>query len=472
MRVLIVGGGPEPEHNQVAIERNVHYVSRLLPAGVSHITLFADGDPSAKTVLYEEQAKPLPPGEHAFTLLFGNPGEASPTVERFRAPDLGRLDGPARRAAVTGAFEQLRRADPGSVLLYFTGHGSRARDGNLDNNSFDLWGERLSVRDLAAQIATLPSDMPVTLVMVQCFSGAFGNLIFAGGEPAAGPINREVVGFFATTPDRFAAGCTPEVDEADYHDFTSYFFAALSGKDRVGRPVTGADYNHDGRVSMDEAFAYSLIHDASIDVPVCTSDVFLRWAEHASDEELFRTPYATARSWATPAQGAALDELSRSLKLKGEARLGDAYSKMLAGARRGGRHSAMWPANRRLDQVREEVRQSLLDRWPELKEREGHGYAAARAQAVGELNRRARDGRLRELLSAEDALNQAGDQDYQEELAGARVLRFCRLAKSVILAHRMRESGDPALRDRFEHLVAAEAGSFFPAPAAAVARGG
>src|SRR5438105_15496269 len=65
MRVLIVGGGPEPEHNQVAIERNVHYVSRLLPAGASHITLFADGDPSAKTVLSAEQAKPRPLGEPA-----------------------------------------------------------------------------------------------------------------------------------------------------------------------------------------------------------------------------------------------------------------------------------------------------------------------------------------------------------------------------------------------------------------------
>lgn len=467
MRVLIVGGGPEPEHNQVAIERNVHYVSRLLPAGVPCLTLFANGDPNAKTVLYEEEPQPQPPGEHAFGLLFGDPEAASPAAARFRAPDLGRLDGPARRAAVAGAFEQLRRNDPGSVLLYFTGHGSRARDGNLDNNSFDLWGERLSVHDLAAQIATLPPNASVTLVMVQCFSGAFGNLIFSGGDPSAQPINRPIAGFFATTPDRVAAGCTPEVDEAEYHDFTSYFFAALSGKDRVGRPVAGADYNHDGRVSMDEAFAYSLIHDTSIDVPVCTSDVFLRWAEPAADEEVFRTPYPAARGWATPAQGAALDALSASLKLAGEARLAGAYRVLLAGSRRGGRHQALWAANRRFDQAREETRPSLLDRWPELKQRNGHAYAAARAKAVAELDRRARDGRLRELLAAEDALDQAEDQDYQADLAQARVLRFCRLAKSVILAHRLREGRDDALRNHFERLVAAESGSFLPTAAVA-----
>ena len=52
-----------------------------------------------------------------------------------------------------------------------------------------------------------------------------------------------------------AAGCTPEINEAEYQDFSSHFFAALTGRDRVGRAVTGADYNQDRRVSMDEAFA-------------------------------------------------------------------------------------------------------------------------------------------------------------------------------------------------------------------------
>src|SRR5204863_6113158 len=110
----------------------------------------------------------------------------------------------AKREAVTDAFRQLRHSASGTILLYFTGHGSRARDGNLDNNDFDLWGEgeRLSVRDLAAHIASLPPDVPVTLVMVQCFGGAFGNVIFAGGDPKAAPVGREIAGFFAATRER------------------------------------------------------------------------------------------------------------------------------------------------------------------------------------------------------------------------------------------------------------------------------
>src|SRR5205823_4254519 len=138
--------------------------------------------------------------------------------------------------------------------------------------------------------------------MVQCFSGAFGNVIFTGGDPNASPVDRVIAGFFAATPDRMAAGCTPEVNEAEYHDFTSYFFAALSGRDRVGRTVRGVDYNHDGRVGMDEAYAYALAHDISIDTPTCTSDYFLRRMVTAVDTEVFQTGYARARAWATPAQ--------------------------------------------------------------------------------------------------------------------------------------------------------------------------
>src|SRR5262249_55728495 len=81
LRALIVGGGPEPEHNQVAIERNVHYVARLLPPSVTRLTLFADGDPKSKTVLYEEEPKQQSTAEHVFELLTGSEEDASPTIQ-------------------------------------------------------------------------------------------------------------------------------------------------------------------------------------------------------------------------------------------------------------------------------------------------------------------------------------------------------------------------------------------------------
>jgi len=466
LRTLIVGGGPDLSHNQVAIERNVFYVSKLLPPTSPRFTLFADGDATTETVLFEEQAKVLPPGERIFNLLFRGRGQSEPTVRRYRAPQLGRLDGPSNTASIARGFEWLRQQDSGPVLLYFTGHGSQSRDRNLDNNDYDLWGgQRLAVRDLAAHIASLPARVPVTLVMVQCFSGAFGNVLFEGGDPAAAPVERKIAGFFAAPRERTAAGCTPEVDEAEYHDFTSYFFAALSGRDRVGRKVTGSDYNRDGRVGMDEAYAYSLAHDVSIDVPVATSDVFLRRAVTTVNEEIFRTPYSQAQRWATPAQKAALDALAKALKLTGEDRLAAGYQRMVTGTQEG--DAEMRDARARFNEARAPVRQELQERWPELGQR-GVIAVAVREAAVAELTRRADDGRLKPLLDAEEALDQAAEKQYEAELEDARVLRFVRLAKSIVLAHQLRENGNAADRAVLERIVTAESAPF-PPPAATTA---
>ena len=243
-RVLILSGGYDTKHNQVAIESNVRYVARLLPPGATTRVLFTDGSRTTKNVLYED----------------------APGREHYRTPQLPRLDGPNTLPQIKAEFQTLA-AGPANrpALLYVTGHGSPSRQ-TLDNNVFDLWDNgELSVRELAAQMKTLPVETPLTVVMVECFSGSFGNLLFENGDPKAPLTGRDFCGFFASIAPRPAAGCTPAVNEADYHDFTGYFFSALSGQSRVGQRVTGADYNKDGRVGMDEAFAYSLIYDDSID---------------------------------------------------------------------------------------------------------------------------------------------------------------------------------------------------------------
>src|SRR3569833_1816962 len=170
--------------------------------------------------------------------------------------------------------------------------------------------------------------VPLTMVMVQCFSGGFASSIFQGSTPGLLLVRPNSCGFFACIAQREAAGCTSEVNEANYHDFTTYFFGALSGRDRVGRAVTDADYDGDGVVEMDEAYAYALIHDSSIDTPTCTSDAYVRkfGSVEDSDETLFQTPYSTVLSYASPAQKAALEALSTQLNLSGEQRLRRAFS--------------------------------------------------------------------------------------------------------------------------------------------------
>lgn len=305
LRTLIVGGGPDKAHNQFAIESNVRYVRRLLPPGTPTKTLFADGRRDSVNVQYLDSA--------------GRP--------RYRAAQISKIDGPSRLTSFRDSLKSLSTQGSGPFLFYFTGHGSPDDDGGYDNNAYDMWDDdTLTVKRFAGYLDTLSPDTPVVLVMVQCFSGAFGNLLFQGGDPNGPWANRDFCGFFASVPSREAAGCTAEVNEADYHDFTSYFFAALTGHDRLGRSVSGADYNGDGVVGMNEAFAYTLIHDVSIDTPVCTSDVFLRRYVTTPDSTIFQTSYDTLHGWATPSQQAVLDGLSTQLGLKGERRLPNAFA--------------------------------------------------------------------------------------------------------------------------------------------------
>ena len=104
-------------------------------------------------------------------------------------------------------------------------------------------------------------------VMSQCFAGSFGNFIYWGGDPHAGVAAQPRCGFFATMKERTSVGCTPEVDEADYRDYSSSFFAGLSGINRVGKPVDSADYDHDGHVSFAEAHAFAKVDGETSDRP-------------------------------------------------------------------------------------------------------------------------------------------------------------------------------------------------------------
>lgn len=463
---LIVGGGPNPESNQVAIESNVRYLLRLLPANGRYTVLFADGDPTSKNVLYETKPLDEASAERLVSLILKGRSGVSSGELKFRAPQISKLDGASKKADISAAFDKMRSNlsdSPRPLLLYFTGHGSATR-GNLDNNVYDLWENTLSVRELAGHVAALPPSVPVTLVMVQCYSGAFGNLIFEGGDPTANPIDRPIAGFFATVRERMAAGCTPEVDEREYHDFTSYFFSALTGQDRLGRKVTGADYNRDGRVGMNEAYAYALINDRSIDTPTCTSDVFLRrYVKVPVDTAIFETAYSEVHKWAQPAQAAVLDRLSATLNLSGEDRGKTAYSRFIGdGESRG---NSTGSARRAWVQALESAQRTLYSRWPDLRNPESSAFKGAREEAIATI-RRADGGpfRFEELRKAEKDMDSAEWADYEKEMADARLIRFVRQFKTVVLAHHLNESGEDATKRRYARLIQDESRSIIPRP--------
>src|SRR5690606_14797632 len=118
----------------------------------------------------------------------------------------------------------------------------------------------------------LPQDVPVVLVVVQCYAGGFSHTIFKEGKNEKGLAPHPRCGFFSQVHDRVAAGCTPDVNEANYQEYSSFFWAALAGSSRSGEPIPRIDYDGDGVTSFAEAHAYAVIESSTVDIPLRTSD--------------------------------------------------------------------------------------------------------------------------------------------------------------------------------------------------------
>ena len=459
LRTLIVGGGPNPQNNQVAIESNVRYILRALPNGSWKTVLFCSGDPKESNVLYKQTTSELSKGETLLNLIQGSRGAARPSKLNYRESTIPQVDGAAKTQSISDAFDKLKgqiETTPGPTLLYFTGHGSPRQQSRLENNQYDLWGGgRFTVQDLASQMEKLPADQPVILVMVQCYSGSFANVLYEKGDPQGTFVNRDIAGFFATVKEKTAAGCTPELDENEYHDFTSYFFAALTGQDRLGRKVTGADYNRDGKISMDEAYCYTVLHDVSIDIPVCTSDLLVRKLIVRPDDETFAASYRAVLKWATPGQKVVLEGLSKDLGLVGDDRALTAYKRFIGDTRSNAPAELMVAAQRAFTRAREDARSAFLGRFPDMRTKLPNGIAARR-EAISWLEGQSSDPTYQSLLDADLKVGTEEDAGYLQEITDARTTRFVRMFKTVALTQAVRQSGDRESVTRLEKLLVSE----------------
>lgn len=254
---LVVGGGPSPCYNEIALEKNVLYFQRTLkelgnePQLATY--LFANGNQSQTTIRYFD-----PQG-----------------LEQYKAPEIPYLKGAATLDNISKWFNQfITQKKSDSILFYYTGHGGENQQ-NLDNNYASLWHNKyFTVKDLAKLLDPLPPQTNFVAVMTQCYGGSFANFIYEDANPKKKLAPQNRCGFFATIKSQPSVGCTPLVNESDYRDYSSSFFAGLSGRDRVGKSVSSADYNKDGRVSYMEAHAFAKVDEKTTDLPISTSETW------------------------------------------------------------------------------------------------------------------------------------------------------------------------------------------------------
>ena len=455
MHALLVGGGPDKENNTAQIEEHLRFVTSLVPgSGGGRFVLFADGKAGSHDLSYTDSTR-LTPAQQALDVLLPNDDLGAKVLTR--APEIGApLDGPSRLPAIDHAFRRLAalsgKAGP-PVLVYFAGHGS-VSDDKEKTSLYNLWGEDdLDPATLLREIDLLPPAVPVTLVMAQCFSGGFADVIFKKANSDL-PVNgRLITGFFAAESDREAAGCGTETNSPLYQDFSSYFFGALSGHDRLGNRVDGADFDGDGRVSCHEAFCYALLHDDSIDTPVSTSMIFLRRFVEMDDSVIFTTPYAELLAAATPAQRAALEGLSARLGVTGDQRLLAAYDRLMFADPLGqpGQIRAYRDDQDQLNTLRMSCLQGLFAKWPALRWKDSRDYDRATRGATADLAKDA--AKCAELIRSRDAFDDADAALDNEE---ALLVRYTDLAEAIVRARHLREQGDAATKARFQQIWQAE----------------
>jgi hypothetical protein len=276
--LLIWGGGYSASGNEVSLESNVRYLLRQKDEiGLSKFrtkTLFSDGLDAARDIKYRDPSFTVPETNLILAEIFGS---TRGIYNQYRNNQL-KADG---ASSIKGFDKWLKDVNSSSKrtsnLIYFTGHGGKGEKKTPYNTTAYLWNNyKFRVSEFTKKLDSLPSEQTFILVMVQCYSGGFANYIFREGDSKKGLHPQVRAGFFATVHDRVAAGCTPDIREENYQEYSTHFWEALCGESRIGKKIQKPDFNGDGSTSLTEAHAYVVIHSNTIDIPIKTSDVFLR----------------------------------------------------------------------------------------------------------------------------------------------------------------------------------------------------
>ena len=458
---LAIGGGHSRDSNQVSLEKNVRFYQQLLkerhvPAAQQSV-YFADGS-AADADVQAKDVDALPKANRLMAEFFGTERDLG---LHYRNNEVPAVHGAATRENIESWFadigQTLKSGD--RLIIYVTAHGEKSEvNENPYETSIMLWNdEKLTVSEFVGLLDRLPEGVSVVAVMVQCYTGGFARMIFDDADEESDLAKQSRCGFFATVHDRVAAGCTPDVDETTYVEYSTYFWEALAGHTRTGKPVARPDYDGDGRVSFTEAHAYTVLNADTIDLPLTTSSEFLRVESEFQDEDHPKllpkdAPYATIIELATPAERAVLDGLSKQLELTGEGRVAAAQRESRP-SRRGRTRSREQSPRRSTARLRETIAEDLKERWPELANVLNPG-AVELVTSRGKEFVEAVEGHPKYKEYREQKALAAREIDPQKRRA--KFERFVRTAEDVILRENLKRAGDEKLIRQYNAIAAAE----------------
>jgi hypothetical protein len=489
---LTIGGGYDVTGNQISLEKNVLFQQSVLaaqrPDKPPYEVWFADGsdphpDVQCRDPKFEETC---PAARRLLAELLGT-AESADLV--YRTNEVPGLEGPSDLKSVRDRFRKLASEVKSGdrVIIYVAGHGGRAkgpaRGGrrssqppqNPYNTSFYFWNtEAVTASEFTQWLDRFPRDAEVVLVMVQCFAGGFAHTIFNEADAKKELSDHMRCGFFAQVHDRGAAGCTPDANEADYEEYSSYFWGALAGKSRGGKAVDSADYDKDGQVSFAEAHAYAMIESNTIDVPVRTSGALLRQysqvgkpskKDDAEDDENeyadMKGPITALMVECRPDRRAILEQLPVKLGLGSEPtvedvqkRLRDVKDKIAAADEK------VAAASRTRRNALKGLRTEIYKIWPELRADYAPLAIELATDRADEFVKRVEGlpdyATLGEAKKKESALSKASLQLEREKACCERLLATC---EDAVLAANLPRVASDEIAGRYNEILAMEDGS-------------
>lgn len=447
LRWILAGGGPTPELNQVQLEQDVLLAAEVLARSGPGLTLFAGG-PGSRAVQVLDPSAATDDLRGRLAALF-DPRAGRDAHYREAAVHPG---GAASAEAILAALEGALLDADTPLTLYLAGHG---QGGDAPHESrFLTWGSHdLWVEDVAALLDELPGHRPLRMVITACYSGGFAELAFDGASEDRGPATSERCGFFATTWDRAASGCDPNPDRGAQEGYGIHFLHALRGEARSGDalPPEALDLDGDGAISLLEAHTRARIASGSLDVPVTTSERFLRSASaHLPDAPPGDDP-------PLPEERAVIEQLTRRMGLSRPERAHERLAWMTAELER---------LAAELDRLDEEIADAeaslaaaLLHRWPVVDDPWHPRFAEVIDAEQGAIEAF--------LAESGDAGRRAGLTEERADVAAqhdrllvesAPLERLVRAMETVDLAARLRAAGGEGWR-RYQELLACERGA-------------
>ena len=498
--ILTIGGGYAPEGNQASLEANVIFFQRLLTTKhtktpFTHRIQFADGfdpgsdlqivlkrdanQPTAISMLQEIFAPPGPPGVI--------PGSQQVAYRNHRVPS---ISGSNRindvRMAMDVLRSQVRSGD--RLLVYVTAHGGSAKKGG-DNHetSITCWGNRdLNMSELSKWLDTLPKEVPVVLVMAQCYCGGFAHTLFKDGQVDSGLPANVRTGFFAQRHDLPAAGCRPDVENDE--EYSSYFWGAMLGQMRSGKQVLEADVDKSGKISLAEAHAYAVVASETIDIPLRGSDALLRSASRIPQYDLedsetlsldaveefdlavsknLMSMSGSLQSFAERASAidrSILTGLCSRLKLELNAEVTTVFTEYADAAQeyRTARRGSFPRRGRGGFSRRRELRDAIIQQWPELEQQDNWANLDMLKGEAGDKfakELKALPGYEGYIASRDERLKARGET-FEAEMRQVRLRRLIHTLESIALAENLKRVGEPEMIERYQELIKLESSLF------------